>query len=137
MKTVTTDWDAYGRDQDLSIEESYGNTGAKSYRAESYDEWDNKDNDTHGAQQWGKDNDTYGASSQAYDASASDYGQQAKAYGGHQHGSYGHVSGYGHGSGHGSGYGHGSHGSGYGHGSYGKSYGGQAAAGKSENGASW
>ena len=47
------DWDAWGRDQDLSIEESYGSTKAKSYSAESYDEWDNQDRDKWGAQAWG------------------------------------------------------------------------------------
>ena len=40
-----SDWDAYGRDQDLSIKESYDRTWAKSYDAESYDEWDNTDDD--------------------------------------------------------------------------------------------
>ena len=45
-----SDWDAWGRDQDLSIDESYGRTNAKSYRAESYDEWDNADDDKYGAQ---------------------------------------------------------------------------------------
>ena len=48
----SSDWDTYGRDQDLSISESYGATNAKSYMAESYDEWDNKDNDKWGAQAW-------------------------------------------------------------------------------------
>jgi hypothetical protein len=58
-----SDFDAWGRDQDLSIDEEYGRTNAKSYRAESYDEWDNTNNDTNGAQAWGKDRDAYGASS--------------------------------------------------------------------------
>merc|ERR1719486_1425072 len=43
QRASASDWDAYGRDQDLSIKESYGRTNAKSYAAESYDEWDNKD----------------------------------------------------------------------------------------------
>jgi len=64
-----SDWDAWGRDQDLSIDESYGKTNAKSYRAESYDEWDNQDNDKWGSQAWGKDRDAYGASSWERDAS--------------------------------------------------------------------
>jgi hypothetical protein len=132
MKTTTTDWDAWGRDQDLSVDESYGNTGAKSYRAESYDEWDNKDNDTHGAQAWGKDRDAYGMSSQEYDASADDYASKGQAYGGHSHGSYGH------GHSHGGKGGWGGHGAqGYGHGSYGKSYHGSAQAGQQTAGASW
>ena len=37
--------------------------------AESYDEWDNADDDKWGAQAWGKDRDVYGASS--YDKVAS------------------------------------------------------------------
>ena len=65
----TTDWDAWGRDQDLAIDESYGKTSAKSYTAESYDEWDNADDDKWGAQAWGKDRDLSGASSYARDAS--------------------------------------------------------------------
>merc|ERR1719151_37848 len=68
-----SDWDAYGRDQDLSIKESYDRTWAKSYDAESYDEWDNKDDDKWGAQAWGKDRDVYGASSFGKAASAGDY----------------------------------------------------------------
>ncbi len=88
-QTNHSDWDAWGRDQDLSVDESYGNTTAKSYRAESYDEWDNKDNDKWGAQQWGQDRDMYGASSSEYDASRNDYdayGAQGKNYGGYQTG---------------------------------------------------
>ena len=69
-----SDWDMWGRDQDLSIEESYGSTQAKSYSAESYDEWDNQDRDKWGAQAWGKDRDAYGASSYDKAASAGDYG---------------------------------------------------------------
>ena len=69
-----SDWDAWGRDQDLSIKESYGNTQAKSYAAESYDEWDNKDDDKWGAQAWGKDRDVYGASSYGRAASEGAYG---------------------------------------------------------------
>ena len=49
QKASASDWDAWGRDQDLSISESYGKTNAKSYAAESYDEWDNQDNDKWGA----------------------------------------------------------------------------------------
>jgi hypothetical protein len=72
----SSDWDAWGRDQDLEIDESYENTWAKSYDAESYDEWDNNDNDRYGAQAWGMDRDLYGASSWGGKASAADvYGQ--------------------------------------------------------------
>jgi len=88
-QTNHSDWDAWGRDQDLSVDESYGKTNAKSYKAESYDEWDNKDNDKWGAQQFGMDRDMYGASSSEYDASTRDrdaYGAQGKAYGGYQTG---------------------------------------------------
>ena len=53
----------WGRDQILLVGETYGKTNAKSYEAESYDEWDMKDNDKWGAQAWGKDRDAYGASS--------------------------------------------------------------------------
>ena len=74
QRASASDWDAYGRDQDLSIKESYGRTNAKSYAAESYDEWDNKDDDKWGAQAWGKDRDVYGASSYGKAASAGDYG---------------------------------------------------------------
>ena len=49
QKASASDWDAWGRDQDLAISESYGKTNAKSYAAESYDEWDNVDNDKWGA----------------------------------------------------------------------------------------
>ena len=69
-KKTTTDWDAWGRDQDLAIDESYGRTNAKSYRAESYDEWDNQDDDQWGGQGWGRDYDAVGKSSKEYDASA-------------------------------------------------------------------
>ena len=68
-----SDWDAWGRDQDLSIKESYDRTWAKSYDAESYDEWDNKDDDKWGSQAWGKDRDQYGASSYDNGASAGDW----------------------------------------------------------------
>ena len=132
-RTSVTDFDAYGRDQDLSINESYGNTGAKSYRAESYDEWDNKDRDTHSAQAWGKDRDLYGASSQEYDASRDDYDRAAQAYAGQQYGSYGKSAGHGHGHGWGKGgYGGASYG-----GSYGQAYGGQQAAAAKQGKASW
>jgi hypothetical protein len=81
QRASASDWDAYGRDQDLSIKESYGRTNAKSYAAESYDEWDNKDDDKWGAQAWGKDRDVYGASSYGKAASSQDYGSQAYAGG--------------------------------------------------------
>merc|ERR1719197_1021785 len=81
MARSASDWDAYGRDQDLSIKESYGRTNAKSYAAESYDEWDNKDDDKWGAQAWGKDRDVYGASSYGKAASSQDYGSQNYAGG--------------------------------------------------------
>jgi len=85
QKASASDWDAWGRDQDLSISESYGKTNAKSYAAESYDEWDNKDDDRWGAQAWGQDRDGAGASSYGKAASASDADQYA----------YGAKSGYG------------------------------------------
>merc|ERR1719264_2086198 len=44
-------------------------THAKSYAAESYDEWDNKDDDKWGAQAWGKDRDMSAASSKVGAAS--------------------------------------------------------------------
>ena len=78
MADSASDFDAYGRDQDLSIEESYGRTNAKSYAAESYDEWDNKDDDKWGAQAWGQDRDVYGASSYGKAASSGDYDQYGK-----------------------------------------------------------
>jgi hypothetical protein len=98
-------------------------TWAKSYDAESYDEWDNKDDDKWGAQQWGKDRDMYGASSMSKAASDAD----RDTYGGYGKGQasasqqasigYGGIGGYG------GGYG--------GYGGYGKgaSYGSSAAAG--------
>jgi hypothetical protein len=92
-----SDWDSYGRDQDLSIDESYSKTDAKSYGAESYDEWDNQDNDKWGAQSWGQDRDLYGASSYGKAASAGDY--QNAGYGA-SHGK-GYGSGYGHNAGYG------------------------------------
>ena len=79
QKSSASDWDAYSRDQDLSIDESYGKTNAKSYRAISFDEWDNKDNDKWGAQAWGQDRDAYGASSASKRASRGDYGNYGKA----------------------------------------------------------
>merc|ERR1719336_1453004 len=81
MARSASDFDAWGRDQDLSIDESYDQTWAKSYAAESYDEWDNKDDDKWGAQAWGKDRDVYGASSYGKAASSQDYGSQAYAGG--------------------------------------------------------
>ena len=77
-KRSASDFDAYGRDQDLSIEESYGRTNAKSYAAESYDEWDNTDDDKWGAQAWGQDRDVYGASSYGKQASSGDYDKYGK-----------------------------------------------------------
>ena len=124
-----SDWDAYGRDQDLSIKESYDRTWAKSYDAESYDEWDNKDDDKYGAQAWGKDRDVYGASSVGKAASAGDYDAYGRA-------GYGQASqkqsiqgsvGYG---------GHGGYGQGYGKSvGYGKQSSAQASAGKRGYGA--
>merc|ERR1712060_701825 len=101
-----SDWDAWGRDQDLKISESYDKTWAKSYDAESYDEWDNNDDDKWGAQSWGRDQDKYAASSHANMASAGDWDDYSKAgaYGGKQYANmYGHNQAYG-------GYGHGAHG---------------------------
>ena len=101
-----SDWDAWGRDQDLKISESYDKTWAKSYDAESYDEWDNNDDDKWGAQSWGRDQDKYAASSHANMASAGDWDDYSKAgaYGGKQYANmYGHNQAYG-------GYGHGGHG---------------------------
>ena len=74
-----SDWDAWGRDQDYKEDVSYDKVDAKVYSAESYDEWDNKDDDKWGAQAWGKDRDVYGASSYGAAASAADnqyYGNQ-------------------------------------------------------------
>merc|ERR1711957_871826 len=123
----------------MGISESYGKTNAKSYAAESYDEWDNKDDDKWGAQAWGKDRDLAAASSHANAASDADWnnGSQAgygqAAYAGEQKGygaAYGNQgSSYGSGYGNGYGSGHGSQGSSYGaKDSYGKSYGGYGAA---------
>ncbi len=103
-------------------------TWAKSYDAESYDEWDNKDDDKWGAQQWGKDRDMYGASSYNKAASEADidnYGAYGK---GHASASQGGSIGYGKTAG---GYGgYGGYGAGYGAGYGGKaSYGSAAAAG--------
>ena len=85
----SSDWDAWGRDQDLAIDESYTNTWAKSYDAESYDEWDNQDNDKYGAQAWGMDRDLYGASSWGGKASEGDYYGQQGGYGKGYGGQYG------------------------------------------------
>ena len=90
----------------MKLDERYSNTSAKKYGAESYDEWDNKDNDRWGAQAWGKDRDVYGASS--YGKAASDYDRQG------QYGNYGGYGGYGN-------KGYGGHGHGYG--GYGKNVG--------------
>jgi len=87
-----SDWDAWGRDQDLHIKESYDDTQAKSYSAESYDEWDNSDGDKWGAQAWGKDRDVYGASSYGKAASAGawkDYQTAPKGGYGYGHQGYG------------------------------------------------
>ena len=121
-RTSGSDWDAYGRDQDLEVDESYKQTWAKSYDAESYDEWDNKDADKWGAQAWGSDEDVAGASSYGKRASAGDLDK--KAYGDAGYGGVGYGKGYGSAYGAGSlGYGHGlsAHGAGYG-----KAYGGKA-----------
>ena len=77
-----SDFDAWGRDQDYKESIAYDFTNAKAYAAESYDEWDNQDNDKYGAQAWGKDRDVYGASSYGKDASASKNGKVA-GYGGY------------------------------------------------------
>ena len=79
MARSASDFDAWGRDQDLSIDESYDQTWAKSYDAESYDEWDNKDDDKWGAQAWGKDRDIYGASSVGQAASEADWDGYGRA----------------------------------------------------------
>jgi hypothetical protein len=132
-----SDWDAWGRDQDLKISESYDKTWAKSYDAESYDEWDNNDDDKWGAQSWGRDQDKYAASSQAMAASDGDtvhygkqggyggkhYGQAYGAYGAHGAHGYGGHGGWG---GHG-GYGHHGKHAAYGQ-AYGKAYGGNQGA---------
>ena len=142
-KRVAQDWDAWGRDQDLAIDESYGKTHAKSYAAESYDEWDNKDDDKWGAQAWGKDRDMsaasskVGAASQVHKDAYGDAGYGAQAYAGKAQKGYagGAVQGYGskgHGWGKG-GYG-GQQAVGYA-GGYGKSYGGQQAYGAQGYGA--
>ncbi len=119
-----SDFDAWGRDQDFKETVRYDNTRAKAYSAESYDEWDNQDNDKYGAQAWGKDRDVYGASSYGKDASSADYGSYGK--GGAAYGAAGYGKSYG-------GYGHGGHASA--HGSYGQAgYGGKDSVWK---GASW
>merc|ERR1712127_223515 len=68
-----SDFDAWGRDQDLSVKESYDQTWAKSYEAESYDEWDNKDNDKYGSQGWGIDRDAQASSSYGQKADNADW----------------------------------------------------------------
>merc|ERR1712037_87782 len=68
-----SDWDAWGRDQDFHEKVSYDDTWAKSYAAESYDEWDNRDADKWGGQAWGRDRDIYGASSSGGKASLDKY----------------------------------------------------------------
>jgi hypothetical protein len=135
-----SDWDAYGRDQDLEVDESYEATWAKSYDAESYDEWDNKDDDKWGAQAWGKDRDLYGASSEGSLASEGDrdlhaYGKgqtyAGKAYGGYDN-QYGAAGAYGKGA---KGYGLGGYG-GYGSaGAYGANGGDYGSYGKKAYGA--
>jgi len=72
------DWDAWGRDQDFHEKVSYDDTWAKSYAAESYDEWDNRDADKWGGQAWGRDRDIYGASSYGGKASLDKYDGYAK-----------------------------------------------------------
>merc|ERR1712037_660550 len=99
-----SDWDAYGRDQDLEVDESYEATWA-----ESYDEWDNKDDDRWGAQAWGKDRDLYGASSEGARASEGDKDKAGYAAAGQyqagKKGAYGQSIGLGYGSAGGLGYG--------------------------------
>jgi hypothetical protein len=123
-----SDFDAWGRDQDFKETVRYDNTRAKAYSAESYDEWDNQDNDKYGAQAWGKDADVYGASSYGKDASSADYGSYGKQ--GAAYGAQGHHDSYGHGA------------HGYGHGGYNNaqaSYGKSGQQGKDSvwKGASW
>merc|ERR1719201_367293 len=86
-----SDWDAWGRDQDYKEKISYDQTRAKAYSAESYDEWDNRDDDTYGAQAWGKDRDVYGASSYGKADSMKEYDQ----YGGYGSGAAAQGSSYG------------------------------------------
>ena len=74
------DSDAWGRDQDLSINESYDKTGAKAYDAESYDEWDNVDEDDYSAEAWNKSKNAANASSYGKAASTSKPGY-GKGYG--------------------------------------------------------
>jgi hypothetical protein len=57
MNSSSSDWDAWGRDQDYMEDISYDKTDAKSYAAESYDEWDNKDDDRYGANSYGQNRD--------------------------------------------------------------------------------
>jgi len=140
MARSASDFDAWGRDQDLSIDESYDQTWAKSYDAESYDEWDNKDDDKWGAQAWGKDRDIYGASSVGQGASEADWDGYGRE--GHQAASAdGRATQVVHHGGHGYGHGHGGHGGhgGYGHGGHGgyatrQVKGGHAAASASQAG---
>jgi len=89
------DYGSYGRDQDLSVEESYEQTWAKAYDAESYDEWDNKDDDKWGNDSWAQDNSDYGASSYGAAASAGDVEQSQSRYGKSYGGYGGYGSGYG------------------------------------------
>merc|ERR1712037_1018751 len=53
-----SDWDAWGRDQDFHEKVSYDDTWAKSYAAESYDEWDNRDADAWAKQAYGSEYDS-------------------------------------------------------------------------------
>jgi len=115
MSASGSDWDAWGRDQDLEVDESYEQTWAKSYDAESYDEWDNLDKDSWGGQAWGQDEDVYGASSYGRKASAGD--KVSKAYGGKQGNAYGYKNAQG------AGYGKQSKGYGQAAGAYGNAYG--------------
>jgi len=129
MARSASDFDAWGRDQDLSIDESYDQTWAKSYDAESYDEWDNKDDDKYGAQAWGKDRDVYGASSVGKAASAGDYDAYGRAGYGQASQSQSQKGGVAYG-------GHGGYGQGYGKSvGYGKQSSAQASAGKRGYGA--
>jgi len=92
-------WDAWSRDQDYKEKISYDQTRAKAYKAQSYDQWHNEDNDKYGAQAWGKDRDCMGASTYGRRASASDYDRASGAgyYGAADRDDYGHGKGYGYG----------------------------------------
>merc|ERR1712060_475281 len=84
------DSDAYGRDQDYSFNEHYDDTRAKSYGAESYDEWDNTDDDTWGALAWGRDQDKHGHGAYGYGAHQSTPSSHGHGWGKGGHGGWGH-----------------------------------------------